>query len=44
MITHKTIEVERGKIHIAQAGLPENDPILFLHEWPENWKAFERII
>ena len=44
MITHTTIEVEKGRIHIAQSGLPSNPAILFLHGWPENWRSYEKVM
>lgn len=44
MISHKTIEVENGEIHVAQIGSPSNPAILFLHGWPENWRSFEKLM
>ncbi len=44
MIEHSIIEINNGKIHIAQDGSPNSSPLLFLHGWPENWKAYERVI
>jgi pimeloyl-ACP methyl ester carboxylesterase len=44
MIKHTMIDVENGKIHVAQSGSPTNPAILFLHGWPENWRSYEKIL
>ena len=44
MINHTTIDIDNGKIHIAQSGSPSNPALLFLHGWPENWRSYEKVM
>jgi pimeloyl-ACP methyl ester carboxylesterase len=43
-IDHQQIEVAGISVHAAVAGNRERQAILFLHGYPQNWKAFERVM
>ena len=43
-IDHRQIEVAGISVHAATAGNPGRPAILFLHGYPQNWKAFERVM
>jgi len=40
---HQVI-IEGASIHVTESGLPSGNSILFLHGYPENWTAFERVM
>jgi pimeloyl-ACP methyl ester carboxylesterase len=44
MTNHREIELKRGVVHAVEAGEESKQPILFLHGWPQNWRAYERIL
>lgn len=44
MAQHREIEVMRGVVHAVEAGKRSGQPILFLHGWPQNWRAYEKIL
>ena len=44
MLKHAEIPVSKGNLHVIEAGSPQNSAVLFLHGWPENWRAFERVL
>jgi pimeloyl-ACP methyl ester carboxylesterase len=41
---HQQINVGGTSIHVAMAGDPANQAVLFLHGYPENWAAFEGVM
>jgi pimeloyl-ACP methyl ester carboxylesterase len=38
------VEVEGIEIHVVEGGAADLPAVLFLHGWPEDWTAFERIM
>jgi len=43
-INHQQIEVAGTSVHAAIAGNRDRQAIIFLHGYPQNWKAFERVM
>jgi pimeloyl-ACP methyl ester carboxylesterase len=41
---HQQINVWGTSVHVVVDGNPANQPILFLHGYPENWAAFENVM
>lgn len=41
---HQQINVWGTAVHVVMDGNPANQPILFLHGYPENWSAFESVM
>lgn len=41
---HQQIDVNGLSIHLVEAGKNSKQTILFLHGYPENWRAFENIM
>ena len=40
-----TIRLETGpRLHYAEFGAPDGDPVLFLHGWPDSWFSFSRVL
>lgn len=44
MLKHTEIAVSNGSLHMVEAGIPQKSAVLFLHGWPENWRAFESVV
>ncbi len=44
MLKHTEIAISKGNLHVIEAGFSQNSAVLFLHGWPENWRAFERVL
>lgn len=41
---HRNVNIEGISIHVVQGGSRNNPAVLFLHGWPQNWAAFEKIM
>ena len=41
---HKLIQTSIGKIHLVESGDSLERPVLFLHGWPENWSAWQKVM
>lgn len=41
---HSHIPVGDGSLHIAEAGDPHGRPFLFLHGWPQSWRAWQGVM
>jgi pimeloyl-ACP methyl ester carboxylesterase len=40
-----TIRLATGpRLHYAEHGLPNGDPIVFLHGWPDSWFSFSLVV
>ena len=40
-----TIRLATGpRLHYAEHGNPDGDPVVFLHGWPDSWFSFSRVI
>lgn len=44
MSSHREVKLKRGVIHAVEEGQQGMQPIVFLHGWPQNWRAYERIL
>lgn len=44
VLRHRQVQAEGASIHVVEGGSPGQPPVLFVHGWPENWAAFERIM
>ena len=44
MLKHFQITISKGSLHVVAAGSDQNPAVLFLHGWPENWRAFEKVL
>jgi pimeloyl-ACP methyl ester carboxylesterase len=44
MTNHREIGLKRGIVRVVESGLNGKPPILFLHGWPQNWRAYEKIL
>lgn len=40
----KLVETSVGKIHVVESGDSLERPVLFLHGWPENWSAWQKVM
>lgn len=43
-IHHEQVKVNDCSVHLATAGNKDHQPILFLHGYPETWRAFETVM
>jgi len=43
-VSHRYEIVNGVRLHIAEAGDPNADPVLLLHGWPEHWYAWRKLI
>lgn len=44
MLKHRQVTIADTSLHIAEAGPPDASTILFLHGYPEDWHAFEKVV
>ncbi len=44
MTDHSHIAVRNGSLHVVEGGSAENPALLFLHGWPQSWRAFEKLM
>jgi pimeloyl-ACP methyl ester carboxylesterase len=44
MFNHTKVNVSNGSLHVVESGSNQDQTILFLHGWPENWSAYEQIM
>ena len=40
---HDWIELDGVRIHVAELGPPDGQPILLVHGWPQNWWCWSRV-
>jgi len=38
---HSTLAAGGSSLHIVEAGDAQADPVLFLHAWPQSWRAWQ---
>jgi len=38
-VRHHHVTVGEHRVHVAETGDPDGAPVLFLHGWPESWRA-----
>jgi pimeloyl-ACP methyl ester carboxylesterase len=43
--TFSTVQLAAGpRLHYAEHGDPDGEPVLFLHGWPDSWFSFSRVV
>ena len=43
-VSHRYVEVGGLRMHLAEAGDPEAEPLVLLHGWPQHWYAWRKLI
>ncbi|MDB5186133.1 MAG: alpha/beta hydrolase [Candidatus Saccharibacteria bacterium] len=43
-LRHRYIEVKDARIHVVECGMLNDPVVLFLHGWPQDWSAFEKVM
>jgi pimeloyl-ACP methyl ester carboxylesterase len=43
-VHHRWIDTSRLRMHFAEAGNPEGEPVMLVHGWPQNWYEWRSII
>jgi pimeloyl-ACP methyl ester carboxylesterase len=43
-IRHHQVTVGEHRVHVAETGDPGGQPFLFLHGWPESWRAWASVL
>lgn len=43
-IRHHQVTVGEHRVHVAESGDPDGRPVLFLHGWPESWRAWAPVM
>lgn len=41
---HRQVAVDGFSLHVVEAGDPQGAPFLFLHGWPESWRAWRSVM
>jgi pimeloyl-ACP methyl ester carboxylesterase len=41
---HRQLHVDGGALHLVEGGVVGKPALLFLHGWPECWRAFEQVM
>jgi pimeloyl-ACP methyl ester carboxylesterase len=43
-VTHRDVIANGVRLHVAEAGPPDGDPLLMLHGWPQHWWEWRELI
>jgi pimeloyl-ACP methyl ester carboxylesterase len=43
-VRHHHVTVGEHRVHVAETGDPDGLPFLFLHGWPESWRAWDSVL
>ena len=43
-VRHHQVTVGEHRVHVAETGDPGGPPFLFLHGWPESWRAWDSVL
>jgi pimeloyl-ACP methyl ester carboxylesterase len=43
-VTHKWIDAGALRVHLAEAGPPDGEPVLLLHGWPQHWYEWRGVV
>jgi pimeloyl-ACP methyl ester carboxylesterase len=43
-VTHRDVAANGVRLHVAEAGSPEAEPVLMLHGWPQHWWEWRELI
>ena len=44
ILRHKQIPIKNASIHVVECGPATGPAVLFLHGWPQDWSAFEKVL
>jgi pimeloyl-ACP methyl ester carboxylesterase len=44
MLKHSNLQVPSGSVHVVENGPEHDEPILFVHGWPQDWSSWTRIL
>jgi pimeloyl-ACP methyl ester carboxylesterase len=43
-VTHRYVDAGGLRVHLAEAGPPDGEPILLLHGWPQHWYLWRHVV
>jgi len=43
-VRHHHVTVGEHRVHVAETGDPDGPPFLFLHGWPQSWRAWDSVL
>ena len=43
-VTHRYVNAGGLRVHLAEAGPPDGEPLLMLHGWPQHWYLFRDLV
>jgi pimeloyl-ACP methyl ester carboxylesterase len=43
-VTHRYVETSRLRVHLAEAGPADAEPVLMLHGWPQHWYLWRGVV
>jgi pimeloyl-ACP methyl ester carboxylesterase len=43
-VEHRFVDANGLRMHVAEAGAPEADPVVLLHGWPQHWYMWRDVI
>ena len=43
-VSHRFVDTGRVRLHVAEAGDPQGEPLLLLHGWPQHWWTWRKLI
>jgi pimeloyl-ACP methyl ester carboxylesterase len=43
-VTHRWVDAGGLRVHLAEAGPEDGDPVLLLHGWPQHWYEWRRLV
>jgi pimeloyl-ACP methyl ester carboxylesterase len=44
MLKHSNLQVAGGSVHVVESGHEQDEPILFMHGWPQDWSSWTRVL
>jgi pimeloyl-ACP methyl ester carboxylesterase len=42
-VTHRYVDAAGLRVHLAEAGPPDGEPVLLLHGWPQHWYEWRKV-
>jgi pimeloyl-ACP methyl ester carboxylesterase len=43
-VTHRYVDAGGLRVHLAEAGPPDGEPVLLLHGWPQHWYEWRGVV
>ena len=43
-VTHRFVDAGGLRVHLAEAGPPDGEPVLMLHGWPQHWYMWRGVV